>query len=77
MLRDKTYKRVAVINTECNLVPGGPINPRLFRFKKFGNIDHQFTGIALADGVSVTFLSDNDLDTDITFCHIQRRATPK
>ena len=55
------YRRILIVNTECNMMEGGIINPTLFRFQSFEDVESSFAGLTLADGVTATVLSRDDL----------------
>lgn len=59
-LKSNVYKNILIVNTECNVLPGGIINPRLFQFDRFEDINASFAGLTLADGVAATVVTQSD-----------------
>lgn len=60
LLKNGFYERILVVNTECNMMEKGIINPHLFQFRSFDQVYHNFPGLTLGDGVTATLLSKDD-----------------
>ncbi len=56
LLKCGEYKNILLINTECNLMEGGSINPSNFKLNSLEDVDHCFAGITLGDAVSATIV---------------------
>lgn len=68
LLKSGAYKNILVVNTECNMMPGGIINPGNFQLSEFDDVDHCFPGMTLGDAVSATLLTaDEDNHWDFEF----------
>lgn len=57
------YKRIAVVNTECNMLYGGIANPTCFELGSLRDLDFCFPGMTLGDGVTATILDAADDDS--------------
>jgi len=60
LLKNGFYDRILIVNTECNLMENGIINPALFQFRSFNQVFYNFPGLTLGDGVTATLLSRED-----------------
>jgi len=68
LIKAKEYKRILIVNTECNMMKDGIIYPSNFTIKSFKQIEYSFAGLTLSDGVSATLLSeDNKCDWEFHF----------
>jgi 3-oxoacyl-[acyl-carrier-protein] synthase III len=56
------YRRILIVNTECNMIPGGVKYPTLFEYDTMDKLTYSFTGLTSADGVAVTIVSPDGDD---------------
>lgn len=67
-LASGVYKNILLVNTECNMLPDGIINPGNFKLNHFDDTDYCFPGMTLGDAVSATLVSkDDDKPWDFEF----------
>ncbi len=56
LLKSGEYKNILLVNTECNLMEGGSINPSNFTLSNIDDVEHCFAGMTLGDAVSATVI---------------------
>ncbi len=67
LIRSGLYKRILIVNTECNMIEGGISNPVCFSYNTFSDVKYKFAGMTLADGVSATLLVQDTSNENWSF----------
>ncbi len=74
LLRSGCYRRILIVNTECNMIPGGVKYPTLFEYDTIDKLVYSFTGLTSADGVAATIVSAEGQDFEFRWKPMTTRA---